>query len=233
MQTLSSAWHHDNPAEVLNKYSMMPHVAWPASEEVFGDRELIKTSFRISGIYPWDRTAVHWEKLDAGSLYKEKTNVEAEELLPVTEDAVEVMEVGAEVTEVGAELTEVWVEVRGLGSEDMEDAAEVTNHTTDETQDSVAMEHMMDKTVDMVDGTSSSGYGTTPGSSAVSSRCSSQERLSGKPRLSLVNTPDNRLSLVKSFNALYLLVNTLYSRLSLVNTQAEVIMVSSTTTRII
>ena len=99
MQTLSSAWHHDHPAEVLNKYTMMPHVAWPASEDVFGNRELIKTAFRISGIYPWDKSAVHWEKLEAGSLYTDKTSEESEKLLPAVENEVDVME--ADSAEVG------------------------------------------------------------------------------------------------------------------------------------
>ena len=72
---------------------MMPHVAWPASEEVFANRELIQTAFRISGIFPWDRSAVHWEKLDAGSLYTDKISEETEELLPaVAEVAVEAVE---------------------------------------------------------------------------------------------------------------------------------------------
>ena len=109
MQTLSSAWHHDNPTEVLNKYTMMPHVAWPASEDVFGNRELIKTAFRISGIYPWDKSAVHWEKLEAGSLYTDKTSEMAAELLPaVEENAAGVMDArmedAMEVTEASMEV---------------------------------------------------------------------------------------------------------------------------------
>ena len=98
----------------------MPHVAWPASEEVFGNRELIQTAFRISGIFPWDRSAVHWEKLDAGSLYTDdKISEEAEELLPaVAEVAVEAAEAEellpavAEVTVEAAEATEDTLEVR-------------------------------------------------------------------------------------------------------------------------
>ena len=80
----------------------MPHVAWPASEEVFANRELIQTAFRISGIFPWDRSAVHWEKLDAGSLYTDKISEETEELLPAI----------AEVAVEAAEATEDTLEVR-------------------------------------------------------------------------------------------------------------------------
>ena len=86
---------------------MMPHVAWPASEEVFENRELIQTAFRISGIFPWDRSAVHWEKLDAGSLYIDKISEETEELLPaVAEVAVE----AAETEELLPAVTEAAVE---------------------------------------------------------------------------------------------------------------------------
>ena len=76
METLSSAWHHDHPGETLNKYTMMPNVAWHAFEEVLGNKQLIKTGFRIAGLYPWDRKAVHWEKLDAGSLYVKEAQAE-------------------------------------------------------------------------------------------------------------------------------------------------------------
>ena len=60
---------------------------------------LIKTAFRISGVYPWNKSAVHWEKLEAGSLYTDKTSEESEKLLPAVENEVNVME--ADSAEVG------------------------------------------------------------------------------------------------------------------------------------
>ena len=60
----------------MNKYTLMPNVAWHAFEEVFGNKELVKTGFRIAGLFPWDRKAVHWEKLDAGSLYVKEARAE-------------------------------------------------------------------------------------------------------------------------------------------------------------
>ena len=88
----------------------MPHVAWPASEEVFGNRELIQTAFRISGIFPWNRSAVHWEKLDAGSLYTDKIAEETEELLPaeaeVAVEAPEAEELRPAIAEVAVEAAE-------------------------------------------------------------------------------------------------------------------------------
>ena len=107
MQTLSSAWHHDHPSEVLNKYTMMPNVAWPASEEVFGNQDLIKTAFRISGIFPWDKSAVHWEKLASGSLYTDKISDDGVELLPaVAEGRAEAAEATLEAMEAEEDIPE-------------------------------------------------------------------------------------------------------------------------------
>ena len=95
LETLSSAWHHDNKGEVLNKYSLMPNVAYQAFEEVFSNRELIKTGFRIAGLFPWNRAAVHWEKLAPGSLYAEETT--QEEAVVVTDEMAAVIELSDEV----------------------------------------------------------------------------------------------------------------------------------------
>ncbi len=97
LETLSSAWHHDNKGEVLNKYSLMPNVAYQAFEEVFSNRELIKTGFRIAGLFPWNRAAVHWEKLAPGSLYAEETT--QEEAVVVTDEMAAVIELSDVVTE--------------------------------------------------------------------------------------------------------------------------------------
>ena len=112
METLSSAWHHDHPGEVLNKYTLMPNVAWHAFEEVFGNKELIKTGFRIAGLYPWDRKAVHWEKLDAGSLYVKEARA------GVTDDdepAVEEQEANVVAEEAALDTVEV-----GMAMEELE-----------------------------------------------------------------------------------------------------------------
>ena len=88
----------------------MPNVAWQAFEEVFSNRELLKTGFRIAGLFPWDKTAVHWEKLTAGTLYTDKTpQVEVAEVIEVTDEVAEVRDGEDEVAEV------------------MEDAADVTD----------------------------------------------------------------------------------------------------------
>ena len=94
LETLSSAWHHDNKGEVLNKYTLMPNVAYQAFEEVFSNRELIKTGFRIAGLFPWNRAAVHWEKLAPGSLYAEKRS--QGEAVVVTDEMAAVIELSAE-----------------------------------------------------------------------------------------------------------------------------------------
>ena len=154
MQTLSSAWHHDNSGEVLNKYTMMPHAALPASEEVFGNRDLIKTAFRIAGIYPWDRSAVHWEKLAAGSLYKDKTSEQAEELLPAVEGTVDAMEARAEDA---MEVTEAQAE----------DVVEATEHLIDVVE--VDMMNMVNRDAIEVDGqdvVTRSGEENNPGAGA-------------------------------------------------------------------
>ena len=97
LETLSSAWHHDNKGEVLNKYTLMPNVAYQAFEEVFSNRELIKTGFRIAGLFPWNRAAVHWEKLAPGSLYAEKRS--QGEAVVVTDEMAAVTEPSDVVTE--------------------------------------------------------------------------------------------------------------------------------------
>ena len=95
LETLSSAWHHDNKGDVLNKYTLMPNVAYQAFEEVFSNRELIKTGFRIAGLFPWNRAAVHWEKLAPGSLYAEKTPQGG--AMVVTDEVAAVIELSDEV----------------------------------------------------------------------------------------------------------------------------------------
>ena len=111
---------------------MMPHVAWPASEEVFANRELIQTAFRISGIFPWDRSAVHWEKLDAGSLYTDKISEETEELLPampeVAVEAAEAEELLPAIAEVAVEAAEAEALLPAVAEVAVE-AAEATEDT--------------------------------------------------------------------------------------------------------
>ena len=123
MQTLSSAWHHDHRGEVLTKYTMMPEVAYPAFEEIFSNRDLIKTGFRIAGLFPWNPSAVHWEKLRAGSLYVERT---PEEELAAEGGVVEVMPEGAEPVEDSAEAIEP-VEIVHEVEEFMHEAGEAAD----------------------------------------------------------------------------------------------------------
>ena len=86
----------------------MPNVAWQAFEEVFSNRELLKTGFRIAGLFPWDKTAVHWEKLAAGTLYTDKTpQVEVAEVIEVTDDVAEVRDGEDEVAEVMEDVADV------------------------------------------------------------------------------------------------------------------------------
>ena len=62
---------------------------------MFSNRELLKT-----GLFPWDKTAVHWEKLTAGTLYTDKTpQVEVAEVIEVTHEVAEIMEDAADVTD--------------------------------------------------------------------------------------------------------------------------------------
>ena len=98
METLSSAWHHQHPGQVLTKYTLMPNVAYQAFEEVFSNRELLQTGFRIAGIFPWNRMAVHWQKLTAGTLYAKETP--QGEAMDVTDEVAEVRDSTDDVAEV-------------------------------------------------------------------------------------------------------------------------------------
>ena len=120
METLSSAWHHQHPGQVLTKYTLMPNVAWQAFEEVFSNRELLQTGFRIAGIFPWDRMAVHWQKLTAGTLYAKETP--QGEALDVTDEVAEVID-GTEMVAEVMDSTEMVAEAMN-GTEAM---AEVIN----------------------------------------------------------------------------------------------------------
>ena len=118
METLSSAWHHQHPGQVLTKYTLMPNVAWQAFEEVFSNRELLQTGFRIAGIFPWNRMAVHWQKLTAGTLYAKETpqgeamdvTDEVEEFRDSTDDVEEVID-GTEMVAEVMNGTEAMAEV--------------------------------------------------------------------------------------------------------------------------
>ena len=120
METLSSAWHHQHPGQVLTKYTLMPNVAWQAFEEVFSNRELLQTGFRIAGIFPWNRMAVHWQKLTAGTLYAKETP--QGEALDVTDEVAEVID-GTEMVAEVMDSTEMVAEAMN-GTEAM---AEVIN----------------------------------------------------------------------------------------------------------
>ena len=128
METLSSAWHHQHPGEVLNKYTLMPNVAYQEFEEVFSNQELLQTGFRIAGLFPWNPKAVHWEKLTAATLYAKKTPQEGE-AMEVTDEVVVVREVTDEVAVVREVTDEVAVVMDGAEEvvEVMEDATDVTD----------------------------------------------------------------------------------------------------------
>ena len=53
MQSLSQAWIAANPGQTLSKYTMITEAAYPAMEKVCTP-ELIKKSWEVSGVFPWD-----------------------------------------------------------------------------------------------------------------------------------------------------------------------------------
>ena len=53
MQSLSQAWIAANPGQTLSKYTMITEAAYPAMEKVCTP-ELIKKSWVVSGVFPWD-----------------------------------------------------------------------------------------------------------------------------------------------------------------------------------
>ena len=53
MQHLSQAWMAENPGETLNKYTMITNAAYPAMEKVCTP-ELIRKSWEVSGVLPWN-----------------------------------------------------------------------------------------------------------------------------------------------------------------------------------
>ena len=79
IQILSHHWHGrpENAAKKLDKYSMMKHCAYEAIQKVFSNPEVVKSGFRKTGIFPWDKNQPDVRKLNAGSIYRHEFVQEA------------------------------------------------------------------------------------------------------------------------------------------------------------
>ena len=53
MQQLSQAWMAEHPGQTLTKYTMITEAAYPAMEKVCTP-ELIRKSWEVSGVFPWN-----------------------------------------------------------------------------------------------------------------------------------------------------------------------------------
>ena len=72
IELLSHHWHGDpaNAGKKLDQYKMMYKVAFQAVEKVFGNPEVVKSGFRKTGIFPWNKIKPDVRKLQAGKIYK-------------------------------------------------------------------------------------------------------------------------------------------------------------------
>ena len=66
----SHHWHGRNIGQKLNQYTLMKTVAYEAFEEVFSNKEIVKSAFRRTGLYPWNKIKPDLRKLAAGKIYK-------------------------------------------------------------------------------------------------------------------------------------------------------------------
>ena len=72
IKILSHHWHGrpENAPKKLDQYSMMKHCAYDAIQKVFTNPEVVRSGFRKTGIYPWNKIQPDIRKLSAGRIFK-------------------------------------------------------------------------------------------------------------------------------------------------------------------